>query len=216
MRFALDHVVIGFHDLERAVSEYRSQGFTVTPGGRHPAPRTSSNALVIFEDGSYLELISWSPPNAAERWSNVLQQHGEGYLDFALLPEDVPRAIAEAKARGLQLNGPMDGRRVRPDGREIKWQTARPATFDLPFLCGDVTPREWRVPEGECRRHANRVRGIRTVIVAVADRDISAGRYAALLGTPAAGEFAVGKTSIVVVQQPLPPRGEGVVSLEWA
>jgi hypothetical protein len=222
VRFALDHVVVAVHDLERARADYRAQGFTVTPGGTHPPPRTSRNALVVFEDGSYLELITWTPPNPAERWSNLLQRFGEGYIDFALVPEDVPRAIEEAKSRGLDLNGPIPGARLRPDGREVKWQTARQATFDLPFLCGDVTPREWRVPEGECRRHANRVRGIRTVIVAVADRARSSERYAALLGRhspegrSATGDFEVGATSIILTQQPLPPRGEGVVSIEWA
>ena len=216
MKFALDHVVVAVQDLQRAVEDHRAKGFTVTPGGRHPAPRTSGNALVVFEDGSYLELISWTPPNPAERWSNVLQRHGEGCVDFALLPEDVPRAIDEAKSRGLHLNGPAAGARVRPDGREVKWQTARQTTYDLPFLCGDITPRSLRVPEGGCRRHANGVRGIRTVIVAVAEREVSAERYAALLGAPAAGEFQVGATRVVLVQQPLSPRGEGVVSLEWA
>ena len=212
MRFALDHVVVAVHDLQRAIEDYRSKGFTVTPGGRHPAPRTSSNALVVFEDGAYLELISWSPPNPAERWSNLLQQFGEGYIDFALIPEDVPRAIEEAKSRGLALNGPIDGSRMRPDGKLVKWQTARQATFDLPFLCGDVTPREWRVPL-EGRQHANGVRGIQRITVAVRDARASAERYAALLGAGPGAEFEVGQASIVLAEQELPARGEGVVDL---
>ena len=214
MNFALDHVVVAVHDLARAVEEYRSKGFTVTPGGRHPAPRTSSNALVVFEDGSYLELITWSPPNPAERWSNLLQQFGEGYIDFALLPEDVPRAIEEAESRGLHLNGPIDGKRVQSDGREIRWQTARQTTFDLPFLCGDVTPREWRVPEGECRRHANGAIGIERVTVVVADAGISTQRYGALLGLPPATRFIVGSAEVVLAQRALPSRGEGVSDIE--
>jgi hypothetical protein len=216
VKFALDHVVIGFHDLQRGIDEYRSKGFTVTPGGRHPAPRTSSNALVVFEDGSYLELIAWSPPNPAERWSALLQQFGEGYLDFALLPEDVPRAIGEAKARGLQLNGPIDGARVRPDGREVKWQTARQTTFDLPFLCSDITPREWRVPVGAARLHPNGARGIERVTVAVQDARVSGGRYAALLGVSPSSEFTVGTTTVELREQPLPRRGEGVVDVAIA
>jgi hypothetical protein len=213
VRFSLDHVVIAVHDLQRAIDDYRSKGFTVTPGGRHPAPRTSSNALVVFEDGSYLELISWTPPNPAERWSTLLQQFGEGYIDFALLPEDVPRAIEEAKSRGLALDGPIDGSRLRPDGKHVKWQTARQTTFDLPFLCGDITPREWRVPEGECRRHANGVRGIERITVAVRDAGVSAQRYAALLAVAPGGEFEVGQARIVLTEKGLPARGEGIVDL---
>ena len=214
MRFALDHVVIAFHDLERAIEDYRARGFTVTPGGRHPAPRTSRNALVVFQDGSYLELISWSPPNPAERWSNLLERFGEGFIDFALIPEDVPRAIAEAKGRGLELQGPIDGSRVRADGVEVHWRTARQATFDLPFLCGDVTPRERRVPEGECRRHGNATLGVSRVTVAVEDAARSAARYAALLGRDCSAPIVLGGATIALSQQPLPPRGEGVVGID--
>jgi catechol 2,3-dioxygenase-like lactoylglutathione lyase family enzyme len=51
MKFALDHVVIAVGDLEQAIADYRSLGFTVVPGGRHPG-RTSHNALIVFEDGA--------------------------------------------------------------------------------------------------------------------------------------------------------------------
>ena len=181
MKFSLDHVVIAVGDLERAIADYRSLGFTVVPGGRHPG-RTSHNALIVFEDGAYIELIAWTAPNDAERWNVVHRAHGDGFMDFALIPGDLPRATAEAKARGLPLDGPIDGGRVRPDGVELKWQTARQATFDLPFFCADVTPRSLRVPERDARRHANGARGVATVVVAVNDLEVSSARYRAMLG----------------------------------
>jgi catechol 2,3-dioxygenase-like lactoylglutathione lyase family enzyme len=181
MPLRLDHLVIAVRDRERAIQDYRALGFTVAIGGKHPG-RTSHNALVVFADGSYLELIAWDPPNPSERWSNVLEKHGEGFIDFALLPHDTAAVIGEAKARGVALEGPLDGGRVRPDGKELRWQTARQSTFDLPFLCGDVTPREWRVPEGDVREHANDVTGLSSVVVAVRDLEASTGRYRALLG----------------------------------
>lgn len=182
MNFRLDHVVIAVADLARAIDDYRELGFTVQMGGRHPG-RTSHNALVVFEDGAYLELIAWPEPAPAERRYNELVKHGEGLVDFALIPDEVPRAIEEAQSRGLALNGPIAGSRLRPDGVEVKWQTARQATFDLPFLCGDVTPRELRVPTGEVRRHANGAVGIAKVSVAVSDPETSRARYRALLGS---------------------------------
>ena len=181
MSFALDHLVIAVADLARAVEDYRALGFTVQIGGRHPG-RTSHNALVVFEDGAYLELIAWEAPGPAERWYNAHAQHGDGLMDFALLPDDTARAVAAAKARGLVLDGPIDGGRLRPDGQQVKWQTGRQATFDLPFLCGDVTPRDLRVPAGDIRRHANGVVGVAGVAVAVHDLEISVARYRALLG----------------------------------
>lgn len=185
----LDHVVIAVADLGAAMADYRALGFTVVPGGSHPG-RTSHNALVVFADGSYLELIAWKSYNPAERWCVEHGKHGEGLMDFALLPDDVATVIAEAKSRGLSLDGPVDGGRARPDGVDVKWRTGRQKTFDLPFLCGDVTPRSLRVPEGEVRSHPNGVTGIASVTVAVEDLDASLARYRALLGEAAVDEGA--------------------------
>lgn len=197
MKFALDHVVIAVRDLGAAIDDYRALGFDVRPGGRHPPPRTSSNALVAFADGSYLELISWDPPNPAERWSNLLQEHGEGLVDYALLAEDLPRAVGAARSRGLPLDGPVDGRRLRPDGVQVRWQTARPATFELPFLCADLTPRALRVPEGAARLHENGALGIAEVEVAARDVQAALRSYEALLGSPA---LLLGACAIRVVE----------------
>lgn len=177
----LDHVIIAVHDLAAAIADYRTLGFNVQPGGRH-SKSTSHNALIAFEDGAYFELISWPQPDPAHRWFNMLAKHGEGLMDFALIPDDVPRAIQHAKSRGLALNGPVDGGRFRPDGMELKWQAARQATFDLPFLCADITPREMRVPALEAWRHANGAVGVSTVSVRVRNLDVSLERYRALLG----------------------------------
>ncbi|MGE5615671.1 MAG: VOC family protein [Bacillota bacterium] len=181
MKFLLDHVVIAVADREKAIADYRALGFNVQVGGKH-AGRTSHNALVVFEDGTYLELIAWEGPMPLDRWYDAHARHGDGLVDYALLPEDASRAVEEARPRGLALAGPENGGRVRPDGAELRWQIARQPSFDLPFLCGDVTPRELRVPAGEARRHANGARGIATVAVAVADERASLERYAALLG----------------------------------
>lgn len=150
MALPLDHIVIAVQDLEAAVADYRALGFQVVIGGRHPG-RTSHNALVVFADGAYLEIIAWTSPAPEERWYCTLRDHGEGLVDFALLPGSTSQALAEARGRGLDtLVGPVDGGRVRPDGAQLLWQTARHATPDLPFLCGDVTPRALRVPKAAC------------------------------------------------------------------
>ena len=201
MNFRLDHVVIAVGSLEQAVEDYRSLGFTVHMGGRHPG-RTSHNALVVFEDGAYLELIAWRQPGPAERWFNVHAQHGDGLMDYALIPDDVAQAIAEAKARGLALDGPIEGGRRRPDGQELKWRTGRQATFDLPFLCGDITPREWRVPGGEVRKHANGALGLAAVAVAVLDLELSLARYCALLGIEPGDGGAVNRAAPVMLPAP--------------
>jgi len=190
MPLALDHIVIAVADLDRAMADYRALGFQVLPGGQHPG-RTSHNALVVFADGAYLELIAWRAPAPDERWYRTLSAHGEGLVDYALLPADTAQALAEARARGLHtLTGPLDGGRLRPDGAQLRWQTARHATPDVPFLCGDVTPRALRVPEGSVRQHPNGAQGVAEVTVAVHDLDATLARYRALLGTQADGAAA--------------------------
>ena len=225
----LDHVVIAVHDLEAAMASYRGLGFTVQPGGRLPG-RTSHNALVGFADGAYIELIAWMAPAPQERWWQVLQAHGEGYVDFALLPRDTMAVLEAARGRGLHtLIGPVDGGRVRPDGAQLHWRTARHATPDLPFLCGDLTPRALRVPEGEARKHANGAQGVAELRIAVDDLDATVARYAALLGAHAGIDvqepdtrapravFTVGTTRFVLTSAAAgPTRGQGVTSMRLA
>lgn len=186
MPLPLDHVVIAVPELDRARAAYAALGFHVLAGGEHPG-RTSHNALVVFEDGAYLELIAWRGPAPQERWWRTLQADGEGLVDFALLPPDAAQALEAARGRGLTtLYGPVDGGRVRPDGAQLRWTTARHETPDVPFLCSDVTPRGLRVPEGAAQHsHPNGATGVSEVRVAVHDIRQSLARYRALLGPDA-------------------------------
>lgn len=192
MTLQLDHIVIAVTDLEASIADYTALGFNVQRGGDHPG-RTTHNALVVFADGSYFELIAWKSPAPEERWWQVLQRHGEGIVDFALLPTSTAETVKAAARRGLVLDGPLDGGRLRPDGERLRWQTARPPSSDLPFLCGDITPRGLRVPEGDARVHPNGATGVASLAIAVRDLDATLGRYGALLGDPeTAGSTRVG------------------------
>jgi len=191
MSLTLDHVVIAVHDLDAAVADYTALGFNVLRGGDHPG-RATHNALVVFADGSYFELIAWKSPSPEERWWQLLQRQGEGIVDFALLPPDTAQTVAGAARHGLVLDGPIDGGRVRPDGERLRWQTARPSSHDLPFLCGDLSPRALRVPEGDARVHPNGATGVASLAIAVHDIEATAARYRALLGSDADAADPVG------------------------
>jgi catechol 2,3-dioxygenase-like lactoylglutathione lyase family enzyme len=176
----IDHIVIAVDNLEQTIVDYQELGFTVFPGGEHPGGR-SHNALVIFADGSYFELIAFKQERPGWRWWDVLQSHGQGLVDYALLPTEVERDYDALRERGLEIDGPIDGGRTRLDGQQVVWKNARAKTSDLPFLCGDVTPRVLRVPEGEVREHANGVVGVAGITVVVRDLAASVGRYRLLL-----------------------------------
>jgi len=177
---SIDHIVILVRDLHQAIADYSALGFTVTPGGTH-ADGATHNALVPFEDGSYLELIAFTRDAPGHRWWRHLAAGG-GLVDFALLPTDPEGDIAAARARGLEINGPTDGGRTRLDGQEVRWLLGAPANPALPFVCGDVTPRALRVPGGDARRHANGAIGVDGITVAVDEAEAAARAYAALLG----------------------------------
>lgn len=195
MTLALDHVVIRVHDLEQTIADYTELGFTVQRGGTH-ADGATHNALIGFDDGSYFELIAFLRDAPEHRWWDADRRQGEGLVDFALLPDSVASVIDAARQRGLHYEGPVDGGRIRPDGARIAWQLGKSTTADLPFLCGDVTPRHLRVAEGDVRVHRNGVRGVAGVNLVVRDLDVSIGRYRALLGPARDDTFDVHRSAL--------------------
>lgn len=180
--FKIDHIVIMVEDLAIAIADYSALGFTVLEGGTHAANPTH-NALVVFADGVYLEIIALRPGATMEMSSRLQRwvQARPGLVDLALLPADIEADIAGARQRGLTIEDAQVGGRMRPDGQEIVWKTANLKGASLPFFCRDETPRAWRVPEGEVRQHPNGVTGVADVTIAVTDLAASASQYQALL-----------------------------------
>jgi catechol 2,3-dioxygenase-like lactoylglutathione lyase family enzyme len=185
MPIGIDHVVILADDLDRAVEQYRGLGFTVTPGGRHA--RFTHNALIVFQDGAYIELIAFyeqPQPGSAEthRWHRHLATGG-GLVDFALGAPNLDTVIAQTGTRGARFSGPHPGQRTRPDNIQLRWQMGQAEGENigsLPFLIEDITDRELRVPS-DATEHRNTVRGVRSVVVAVRDLEAAVPRFQALL-----------------------------------
>jgi hypothetical protein len=176
----LDHVVLVVIDLDAAVAEHRARGFTVTPGGEHAGGLTH-NALVGFQDGSYIELIAFHDIAAARgkhSWQPVAERGG-GWADFALLSDDLTKDLA---ALGdLVERPPEDGGRTRPDGVAIAWRAAR-LHRPLPFLVEDLTVRDLRAPGGAAARHANGITRVASVVLGATDPALVSSRYAVLRG----------------------------------
>lgn len=195
---SIDHIVILVADLAQATTDYTALGFTVVPGGEHTGG-VSHNALIAFQDGSYIELIAFLGPIPHDHF---FYREGvtEGLITYALLPSDIEADVAEIRARGLAYEGPRPGGRLRPDGQRIEWQIATPPSRDLPFLCFDLTPRALRVPQGEAQVHANGATGIHSLTIDVNDLDRSIERYEVLFGDKSEHELWVstGQAAIVV------------------
>jgi len=197
--FALDHAVIFVEDLSRAAEDYATLGFRVVPGGVH-AGGITHNALITFDDGTYLELLAptrrWRITvfralgtgrlaKRVTRGSPLLVRDarrvraGEGLIDFALAGAAVAGTAAVLREAG-GADGPVDGGRERPDGQRIAWRLVFPRAGVLPFLIEDTTPRHLRVaPAGP---HPNGVTGIQAVTVVTATFDRTVAQYQTLLG----------------------------------
>jgi len=181
----LDHLVILVGALPAAVADYGAAGFRVIAGGRH-ADGLTENALVSFQDGTYLELIAFVDPGDTRdnTWGwRQFARRGGGLIDYCMASDDLQADVARLRAGGLTLSDPVDGGRKRPDGVELRWRSARiwQSGRELPFLIEDLTPRRLRVPGGADTVQPNGVTGIGELVIAVADVERTAAEFAALL-----------------------------------
>jgi catechol 2,3-dioxygenase-like lactoylglutathione lyase family enzyme len=183
MLTAIDHLVIVVPDLAAAIKTYRDLGFSVVPGGRHTGVGTD-NALIVFRDASYLELVAFYEPRLDHRWWTPLQQGG-GLIDFCLQTTDLLGDAAVLRAAGVDVGDPEPRHRRRPDGVEVRWTCAlaRGAHRGVaPFVLAEETARGERVPAPT--PHANGVTGVGRVTVAVPDLDVVRRWYERALGGP--------------------------------
>ena len=167
----IDHIIILVSPSDFTnIPSWLSQNFTIIEGGTH-SKGTSRNKLIIFKDGTYLELFSWTDPQPEgvpayadfPGWANK----PEGcIIDWALTGEDAEVKYKQLMGSlkeledggeeiGVTYDPPKEGGRQRKDGKELRWVTTRPRRteaastkipVDVPFFCHDITPRVLRVP----------------------------------------------------------------------
>ncbi|KAK3723522.1 hypothetical protein LTR37_001774 [Vermiconidia calcicola] len=154
-RFALDHVVLLLpYDMLQNPPAWITEKLTVSPGGQHADGKTE-NRLVLFQDGTYLELIAFINDDPEKR-SGHWWDKPYGVVDFAFTTADLDYQSLKQRLQdsgtGISYAEPKAGGRITPDGKELKWEVTFPTGVDrgnVPFFCTDVTPRERRVPVTE-------------------------------------------------------------------
>lgn len=137
----IDHVVIACADPDAAASELEAAlGLTATGGGRHEG-RGTFNRIAWLADGSYLELIGVSDPEAALRQPvgaaavRVLEANGGGLATYALRDDAVEMTASTLAAIG-SFGAASHGSRQRDDGELVEWWSSFPRTD----LAADATP----------------------------------------------------------------------------
>ncbi|KPI38611.1 uncharacterized protein AB675_4295 [Cyphellophora attinorum] len=202
-----DHIVLLLSNDELDnLPSFISSNFKTIEGGTH-AGGSSRNRLIIFSDGTYIELFTWI--NKDRPMHNSWLDKPSGLIDFALttlrpfnssenhrhLDMRLREEAGDSKL-GVKYTKPQAGGRKRKDGLDVKWEITRPeysnaaetpgdaayptTRIDAPFFCHDVTARIVRVPfdDDTLTKHPCKATGIAAVDVLVPPEKLSA--YAAL------------------------------------
>ncbi|KAL7271648.1 hypothetical protein RUND412_005571 [Rhizina undulata] len=195
----LDHVVIllSYTDLVNP-PPWLTKNFTLIPGGRHSDGKTE-NKLILFQDGTYLELIAFINDNPSLKRGHPWGDKEYGFIDYALTNADGStfdyaglrgRINKKGGRLGIDYAQPADGGRKRPDGKEVKWRVTFPQNVtsghsteigaggrrgEIPFWCHDETPRSLRVDASkENTVHPSGVKGIAQLTVLVPEGKVDA------------------------------------------
>lgn len=128
MTFQFDHFIHFVNSPEKAIDVYEELGLHAVEGGRHENHGTF-NGLSYF-GLSYVELIgvfdkeiltSVAEPHSL-RATIVANDLSEGGMRIALRSKDLHTDAERFKKLGLEVIGPTDLSRRRPDGSLVSWQ----------------------------------------------------------------------------------------------
>ena len=177
----IDHIVIAGPDLDALTETFRSLGFNVVGGGKHPIG--SYNNLIGLADGAYIELLSFYEHSPNHYWWDAVHSRGGGLIDFCMQTDDIRGDYAVFAAQGVAMSPLVGLSRVRVDGYQLAWlnnEIYEQYQGLIPFVIEDETPREERVPKEN--QHANHVSGIDAITLAARDLDLARRIMDAALG----------------------------------
>ena len=177
MKLDIDHVTVCGSNLEQMRRGFAEVGLHTIYGGRHAHGITHMD-LLAFPDGSYIELIAPidSPAGASgmmSAWSKLMEGNSRPGA-WAVRTDHIYAEVARLRAAGIEVREPEAGSRKRPDGIDLRWETAIVASGAagsvLPFLIEDKTPRGLRVP---APAEVGPIEGVAAVVIAVRDLEES-------------------------------------------
>ena len=196
MLTAIDHVIIGVQNLEKAATQFSQKlGLAVSGGGIHPTGGTANRIIVIGD--TYLELIAIHDP--AEAQQSMLDRLAiqEGYLNFVLASNDIEADSKAMVKRGIPMLGPTPGSLRAADGRSRGWSRINIERPDLaqryPFIIQHDSAGEerrfrlagWTTPP----EHALGAVQVRSATIAVADLAEATQRFQYIYGLQTSDSF---------------------------
>ena len=123
MQTGLDHIILGIDDLDKGIAWVQQRtGVRAALGGIHPGCGTR-NALLSLGADCYLEIIAPDPQQSSPTWfSKILTLREPRLISWAVHTPDLAALARTAVTAGLQIDGPHDGARSRPDGKALSWR----------------------------------------------------------------------------------------------
>ena len=179
----IDHIVIAGPNLDDLTATFKTLGFNVVGGGRHPIG--SYNSLIGLRDGAYIELLSFYEESPNHYWWDAVHVKGGGLIDFCLRTDDIRGDYAILEEQGVEMSPLVGLSRLRVDGYHLSWlnnEIYGQYQGLIPFIIEDETPREERVPKET--EHENGVIGIDTITLAARDLELAGRIMQAALGMP--------------------------------
>lgn len=146
-RLRIDHVTLAGSRLDPLRRAFAALGLETEYGGLHSGGVTHM-AVLGFEDGSYVELVSTVEAGARSPiWDRFIWADA-GPAAWAVAVEGIAGEAERLRAAGIPVEGPTPWHRDRPDGARAEWELAFPGEGPpgsvLPFLIEDRTPRQLR------------------------------------------------------------------------
>ena len=143
---SIDHIGIASRDLPVLASQYQDLGFTLTPLAHHQDHMGTSNRLVQFRGGNFIELLTVDRPETMLPHSPGFMGFGQFNHDFLAKREgmslvifqtqDTAADLARWKAKKLDVYDQFNFERFAtlPDGSQV---TVR---FELGFVTSPAIP----------------------------------------------------------------------------
>jgi len=181
---AVDHLVIGAHDLADAAKGWKTLGFTLTPRGAHDGGATANHCIMF--PSCYVELLA-PTGEATSALASAVSSRGEGGLGLAFKTNDPAATAVALREAGLAAHDPvslsrplvLDGETHRVAFENVMFEANLAGLFA--FACHHVTPNLTRARH-EWELHANTATAVAEIVVLAAEPETFRKPLEALFG----------------------------------